>query len=31
MKPWMRWMLLGLFIAALLIIQFIPGTPVPGS
>jgi len=27
----MRWALLGLFIAALLIIQFIPGTAASGS
>lgn len=31
MKPWMRWALLGLFIAALLIIQFIPGPAVGGA
>jgi hypothetical protein len=31
MQPWMRWALFGLFVVALLIIQFIPGTAAPGS
>lgn len=29
MKPWIRWVLLGLFITSLLIIQFIPATGSP--